>query len=316
MAAHQEVVLDTPAAEVPASWWRDLAELARPRQWYKNLLLFAGLVFGLHLFEPLLAGRAVGGFVVFCAVASSVYALNDVLDAAEDRRHPVKRHRPVASGRVAPATAVALAGALMLAGLVAASLLHLGFFAVTLAYVLLQVAYVFSLKHHVFLDLFSIASGLLLRAVAGVVLVGVALSPWLLLCTFFLALFLGIGKRRAELRVLGEAAAAHRRNLRDYSEPLLVQATTIVTSVLVMSYSLYAFFHEQTAMMATIPFALYGLFRYLFLVGERDQGGEPEALFRDPPSLANLALWGLTAVFVLYGGPERVMDLVPASWSA
>lgn len=304
MMAEQTAARGTLGSLVP-----DLLALARPRQWYKNLLLFVGLVFSLHLFEPGLAARAVAGFAVFCALASGIYALNDVLDAAEDRMHPRKRTRPVASGRVAAPVAVGFGAVLVGAGLASAWLLSPGFFLVGLAYVLLQVAYLLSFKHQVFLDLFSISSGLVLRAIAGVVLIGVALSPWLILCTFFLALFLGLGKRRNELSILGDGAALHRKNLGDYTPALLEQATTVITSALVVSYSLYAFFHENKLMMATIPFALYGLFRYMFLVSERGLGGEPEAVFKDVPSLVNMALWGLAVVLILYGGAGATADL-------
>lgn len=292
------------AATRAASLPRDLVALARPRQWYKNLLLFVGLVFSLHLFDGPLALRAAAGFVVFCALASGIYALNDVLDAKEDALHPRKRGRPVASGRVPPKAATIFGGVLVGAGLGTAWALHQGFAAVCLAYVVLQLGYVLSFKHQVFLDLFSISSGLVLRAIAGVVLIGVALSPWLILCTFFLALFLGLGKRRNELSVLGSGAAAHRRNLAEYTPALLDQATTVITATLVVSYSLYTFFHANKLMMATIPFALYGLFRYMFLVSERGMGGEPEAIFKDVPSLVNLAFWTLAVIIVLYGGPE------------
>lgn len=283
---------------------KDVVSLLRPRQWYKNLLLFAGLVFSLHLRDPAYDIKALEGFVIFCAIASGVYALNDTLDAANDRLHPKKKERPIASGRITPTMAVAIGGALIGVGLGAAFALHRWFFVVALAYVLLQLAYVFVLKHQVFLDVFSIASGLVLRAIAGVVLIEVVLSPWLLLCTFFLALFLGLGKRRNELHVLGADAGAHRKNLTDYSAPLLDQATTIITSALVVSYSLYTFFHDDRRyLMATIPFALYGLFRYLFLVNARNLGGEPEVIFRDVPSLVNFLLWGGIVVVALYLAP-------------
>lgn len=283
----------------------------RPRQWYKNLLIFVGLVFSLHLFDAPLVVRTLVGFGVFCALSSGVYALNDVLDAAEDRLHPRKKLRPVASGRIKPPVAVAFAGLLVGGGLAVAWTLSYGFFAVGLAYFLLQVGYLLSFKHQVFLDLFSISSGLVLRAIAGVVLIGVGLSPWLILCTFFLALFLGLGKRRNELSVLGAGAAAHRKNLGEYTPALLEQATTVITATLVVSYSLYTFFHENNLMMATIPFALYGLFRYMFLVSERGMGGEPEAIFKDLPSLLNIALWGTAVVLILYFGASGADALLP-----
>lgn len=294
-----------------ASLVPDLVALARPRQWYKNLLLFVGLVFSLHLFDAPLLLRATAGFLVFCGLSSGIYALNDVLDAKEDRLHPRKRMRPVASGRVPPLVAVVFGGVLVGTALGVSWGLDRQFAAVGLAYLLLQLGYLLSFKHQVFLDLFSISAGLVLRAIAGVVLIGVALSPWLILCTFFLALFLGLGKRRNELSILGAGAAAHRRNLAEYTPALLDQATTVITSTLVVSYSLYTFFHENKLMMGTIPFALYGLFRYTFLVSERGMGGEPEAVFRDGPSLVNLALWGAAVVLVLYGGPDLGRGLFP-----
>lgn len=309
MAASMEAV--ARHASTPTSLAKDLVVLARPRQWYKNLLLFVGLVFSLHLFDLALAARAVAGFAAFCGLSSGIYALNDVLDVAEDRLHPRKSLRPVASGRVPVAAAVLFGGVLVGAALGSAWFLGRPFFVVGLSYVLLQLGYLLSFKHQVFLDLFSISSGLVLRAIAGVVLIGVALSPWLILCTFFLALFLGLGKRRNELAVLGAGAAAHRKNLGEYTPALLEQATTVITAVLVMSYCLYAFFHANPLMMATIPFALYGLFRYMFLVSERGLGGEPEAaLFKDRASLVNLALWGLTVVLILYAGPDAAASLL------
>lgn len=287
-----------------ASLARDLAALVRPQQWYKNLLVFVGLVFSLGLFEAELLARTTAAFFVFCVLAGGVYVVNDVLDAAEDRLHPRKRLRPVAAGRIGRVAALAFGLTLLALGLVAAESIHPQFFAVAAAYVVLQLAYVAYLKHHVFLDLFTIATGLMLRAAGGAVLIGVGMSPWLVLCTFFLALFLGLGKRRNELAVMGEAAGRHRRNLMQYSPDLLQQATTVVTSALVVSYSLYAFFHAQPLMMLTIPFALYGLFRYLFLTGAGTEGGEPEALLADRPMLANLLLWAALVVVILYRGAD------------
>lgn len=300
-----QVTLDAPPRHSLAG---DLLRLFRPKQWYKNLLVFVGLVFSLHLFNADLALRAVEGFAIFCVTASGVYALNDVLDAAEDRIHPKKRSRPVAAGRIKEPVGVMLGVLCLVVGVAAAWWLSTGFMLVLIAYVALQLAYLTVLKHQVFLDLFSIAAGLVLRAIAGVVLVNVVLSPWLVLCTFFLALFLGLGKRRNEIHVLGEEAAKHRRNLGEYTPRLLEQATTVVMTALVAFYSLYCF-EREPFLMATIPFALYGLFRYLFLVSERNMGGEPEVVFRDLPSLANLAIWGALTVAILYTGPERLHAL-------
>ena len=303
LASPAEAFVESPAHEAARDerWLSDVVALVRPRQWYKNLLVFAGLVFGFHLFDAPLAARAGAAFGLFCLISGGIYALNDALDAQRDRLHPQKRTRPVAAGRVSRTAALAIGASLVAVGLALAWALDAAFLGVAASYVALQAAYALVLKHHVFLDLFSIALGLLLRAVGGVVIIGVYLSPWLLLCTFFLALFLGLGKRTAELRALGEDAAAHRENLREYTPALLAQATTVITAVLVMSYSLYTFSHPNQAMMATIPFALYGLFRYQYMVAQRDMGGEPEAIFRDAPFVLNFALWGIVTVLVLYG---------------
>lgn len=284
---------------------RDLVRLARPQQWYKNLLLFVGLVFALHLDEPDAARLAASGFLVFCLASSGVYAWNDVLDAPRDRLHPRKASRPVASRRVSVATAGVLGTALLLASVVSAAALGRPFLAVLVAYLAVQAAYLLSLRHHVFLDLFALATGLVLRAAAGVVVLGVALSPWLVLCTFFLALVLGLGKRRSELGELGESAPTHRESLRQYDAWVLDQSTAVVTSALVASYSLYAFFHGDPLMMLTVPPALYGVLRYLLLAHQGKLTEGPQGVFRDLPSVVSFVLWSFLVVAVLYA------DLAP-----
>jgi len=297
------------AAPNPRPMWRDAVSLIRPHQWYKNLIVFAGLIFSLTFFDLNNVLRAIAGFAIFCLASGGVYALNDVYDAPKDRLHPRKKTRPIASGRISATAGIALGLTCIFAAILLGWRLQPSFDATLIAYLLLQALYIPVLKEHVFLDLFSISFGLILRAIAGVVLAGVFLSPWLLLCTFFLALFLGLGKRRSEVRILGDSAPEHRPSLKHYSEPLLNQSLTVVMSTIILSYSMYTFFHPNQWMMLTIPFVLYGMFRYLFLEIERGQGGEPEAIFRDLPSLINLALWGVTVVVVLYVGDERMRGL-------
>ena len=279
----------------------------RPRQWTKNLLLFAGLLFTLDLPHPtehfLLALR---GFVVFCLLSGCVYLLNDVADVEADRRHPRKRHRPVAAGLLTIPAALAFAALLLPAALLLAWAINLKFFGAALLYFLISFLYTFSLKHVVLVDVFAIAAGFVLRAAAGSFAVGVPNSEWLLLCTTLLALFLGLAKRRGELMALGDNAAT-RRILADYSIPMIDQMITIVASACVMAYSLYTFFAKPNLgrpyMMATIPFVIYGLFRYLYLSHRRGVGEAPEsALLEDRPLLVNIGLWILTTLLVMLHG--------------
>jgi 4-hydroxybenzoate polyprenyltransferase len=284
---------------------RGLILAARPRQWIKNVLLFFGLIFALKLTNLALLERAVVGFVVFCLASSAVYLINDVADAERDRLHPKKRSRPIAAGVVSPLQAMACAVVLLVLAFGLSLPLGPLFLALTIAYVALQVAYSYQLKHVVIIDVFVLAAGFVLRAVAGAVAVNVPISPWLYLCTVLASLFLGLAKRRHEILLLSEDAVSHRRILEEYSVPLLDQLIMIVTSATVMAYSLYTFSAENLpadhSMMLTIPFVLYGIFRYLYLVHQKDGGGSPdEQLLTDRPLLVAAALWLLTAVAVLY----------------
>lgn len=286
---------------------RDWIVLLRPHQWYKNLILFAGVLFAIEFLNLGLVAQVGIGFLIFCLASGGVYAINDAYDAERDRTHPTKARRPIAAGRIS-ATAGTLFGLACIAlALVASWILKPSFAGTLTGYLLLQALYIPFLKHQVFLDLFSIALGLILRAIGGVVIAGLYPSPWLLLCTFFLALFLGLGKRRSEARILGDAAAQHRPNLTHYSEKLLDQSLTVVMAASILSYSMYTFFHANQWMMLTVPFVLYGMLRYLYLAIERGMGGEPEAIFRDVPSIINVGLWILTVALVLYLGPDWFM---------
>ena len=284
-------------------------------QWTKNLVLFAGLVFTLKLLDPHSVIAAIAGFFAFSFAVSGVYVLNDVFDVSRDRLHPDKRHRPIASGRLPVGVATVAAIALLLLGLAGCFVLGPRFGGTAVAYVALTLSYSLFLKQIVLLDVVSIALGFVLRAVAGVELMrdragaegaSIELSPWLLVCAFFLALFLAIGKRRHELSVLEGDASRHRNTLGAYNAKLLDQLVAVVTSATVLAYSIYTITPETVAkfegrpLYLTIPFVLYGIFRYLYLMYAEDKGGNPsEHLLRDRATLANVVLWALAVVAIL-----------------
>jgi len=293
-----------------------LAASLRPQQWTKNLLVFAALAFSKHLFDPEPLVRALVAFVLFCGLSGTVYLLNDVADVERDRLHPRKRLRPIASGALAPRTAVLVAVLLAAALLVGSLGLGVGFAAVSLAYLALNLLYSFWLKEVVIVDVLSVSVGFVLRAVAGALAVRVQISDWLLVCTILLALFLALAKRRHEITSLNDAAAQHRRILAEYSPYLLDQMISVVTASVVTAYAFYTLAPEtqekfQTERLAwTIPFVLYGIFRYLYLVHRKEQGGSPtEILVGDRPLLLNVALWALAVVLILYTAPGVPMPL-------
>lgn len=285
-------------------------------QWTKNLVLLAGLVFTLQFLDPSFVLAAIAGFFTFSLAVSGVYLLNDVLDVERDRLHPEKRNRPVASGRLSIPVAAVSSAVLVISGLAGCFLLGPRFGATAVAYVGLTILYSTVLKHIVLLDVIAIALGFVLRATAGVELIrdrmpppsaaAVEISPWLLVCAFFLALFLAIGKRRHELAVLEGDASRHRGALGAYNTKLLDQLVTVVTGATVLAYSVYTISPETLAkfhgrpLYLTIPFVLYGIFRYLYLMYARDQGGNPsEHLLRDRATFVNVVLWGLAVMAIL-----------------
>jgi len=291
----------------PSSTWALVGSSLRPGQWTKNLLLFAGLVFGGRLLDPAAVAAAALAFAVFCALSSAGYLFNDVRDRDADRRHPLKQSRPIASGELASSTAILAAGVLAAAGLAAAALIAPAFALVAAAYGALLVLYSVALKNIVIIDVLVIAGGFVLRAVAGAVAVRVPFSAWLLVCTTLLALFLGLSKRRHELMLLGDAAVDHRRILDEYSPYLLDQMIAVVTASTLIAYTFYAISAETAARLGTprlgltIPFVLYGIFRYLYLVHQKHGGGSPAAmLLTDRPLLACVGLWIGTVVVLLY----------------
>ena len=279
----------------------------RPGEWTKNLFVFAGLLFGQRLADPVAVGRATAAFVIFCALAGVVYLVNDVADRNRDRQHPRKRDRPIASGALSVSTALTAAGLLGIGALAWAWWMGRDFGLVATAYVLLLVLYSGPLKHIVIIDVLTIAIGFVLRVVAGAVAIGVPISQWLLICTILLALFLGLSKRRHEIVLLADGATGHRRILQEYSPYLLDQMIGVVTASTLMAYILYATSHETaekfgTSLLGlTIPFPLYGIFRYLYLVHRKEGGGSPaELLLNDRPLLACVAFWAVAVVVIIY----------------
>jgi 4-hydroxybenzoate polyprenyltransferase len=278
----------------------------RPRQWTKNLFIFAALLFDLKLFDLAHVINTAFALILFCILSGSVYLINDLADIENDRRHPIKRHRPLASGKLKTSWALGAAVVLPLISLSLSFLLRPWFGGIALAYFVIQLAYSFGLKNVVILDLLVLAAGFVLRVAAGsVVAEAERFSPWLYVCMTLLALFLGLGKRRNELVLLQGSAGQHRRILEEYSPELLDEMIAVVTSSTVIAYSLYTFSAENLpankAMMLTIPFVLYSMFRYLYLIHRRQLGGSPEEiLMKDVPFIVSNVSWGLAVVLILY----------------
>jgi 4-hydroxybenzoate polyprenyltransferase len=279
----------------------------RPEQWTKNLLVFAALVFGGLLADPKSAVTALAAFLAFCALSSAVYLMNDLVDAEADRRHPVKQFRPIASGALSKPRAAGVAVLFALIAIGGAFQISVPVGTVTVAYLGLQAAYTLHVKHVVILDVLAIAAGFVLRAAVGAFAVNLPISAWLIVCTSLLALFLALGKRRHEVAMLGDHATGHRRILGEYSPYLLDQMISVVTGSLIVAYSMYtttshtAMALEGGRLTLTIPFVLYGVFRYLYLVHVRQGGGSPaNLLLRDVPLLLCVALWGVTVIALTY----------------
>jgi 4-hydroxybenzoate polyprenyltransferase len=294
----------------------ELLRSMRPRQWVKNVFVFGAIAFSddrlwLQLNSVL---TVLGAFALFCACSSAIYLVNDLVDIEKDRAHPKKRHRPLASGRLSPSVAVVAAIGLIIVVLGGSLWLDslnnpwdFSLMGVMLAYIVVQgLLYSYLLKHIVILDIFTIAAGFVLRAVAGAVALDIRITAWLLICMGLLALFLGLGKRRAELILLGEDASSHRKILQEYSIPMLDQMIAIVTSAAIIAYSLFTYSAETLpkepypVMMSTVPFVIYAIFRYLYLIHHRGGGGSPEELLlKDRPLAISVGLYGVTVLIVL-----------------
>jgi 4-hydroxybenzoate polyprenyltransferase len=273
----------------------------RPRQWTKNLLLFAGIIFAAKLGDAWRWLDAFAVFAAYCAASSAAYLVNDVRDAHHDRAHPVKRARPIARGELSTRSAYVLAGALLALAVALVAPLGLVSLAFLAAFLGLQATYTLGLKHVVLIDVMTIAGLFVLRASAGAAGVHVRISPWLLLCTALLALFLALAKRRGELVLVGAEATPGRPVLEGYSLALVDQLVSVVAACTVIAYSLYTFTaRDSKALMVTIPFVVFGVFRYLLLIHRQDLGEEPEeVLLRDPPILLCIAAWAVCAAVIL-----------------
>lgn len=283
--------------------WKSL----RPQQWTKNLFVFAGILFSQNLFHLPYLIKVIITFFIFCLLSGSAYILNDLKDLENDQHHPMKSQRPIASKRLKTSHAIFSLIIFLFFSLTMSYHLRGYLFIVVLAYFLLQMAYSFYLKHIVILDIFALASGFLLRVIAGAVVINVEISSWLLICTILLSLFLGLSKRRYELVVIGENAQNHRKVLGEYSPYLLDQMISVVTASTVVAYSLYTMSDETIEkfgtkhLIFTIPFVLYGIFRYLYLIHKKEAGGNPEnILVTDRPLMIDVLLWAVTVGIILY----------------
>ncbi len=291
------------------SWIQPLIKTMRPRQWVKNGLLFIPLIFDEQLTNWPALGRVVAGFVLFCLLSSLIYIINDLIDVEADRKHPQKKERPIASGRLRVSTARVACIVIAVVVFIPAVFLSHTFALICLAYLLVNFAYSAWLKQAPILDVMVLASFYVIRVAAGASLIVVhRFSPWLYVFTIFLALYLGIGKRRAELSLLAGEADGHRKAFAGYTLPLLDQLILIVSSSAILTYSLYTFsapnLPANHSMMLTIPFVIYGIFRYLYLVQVKDCGGEPEeVLFTDRPLQATIVLWGVSILAIFYLSP-------------
>ena len=288
-----------------------LIEIGRPKQWVKNAFVFAPLIFAKKINEPLLIAKALAAFILFCFLSSCVYTINDIADLERDRSHPDKRNRPLPSGRLTIRTAMWVYSVLFLGSIVGSAFLSLRFFAIAWIYIFTNLLYSYWWRSAVILDGMIIALGFVLRTYAGAVVINAVFSDWLYICATFVSLFLAFSKRRHEIILLGdEIAQNHRAILREYSTQLLDQIIAIVTAATAVSYSLYCIdiSHptpgDPSRMKFTMPFVLYGLFRYLYLVYRKEEGGNPtEVLLADRPLLLNGLLWLAVVFWALY--PSR-----------
>lgn len=275
---------------------------ARPNQWYKNFLLFAGIVFSGNILEGSMWGPVILAFVYFCLLSAAEYLINDVLDRERDRSHPVKRNRPIASGQLKVEHAVLFALSLAALALIGAYLtINVGFFVISASYLLLVIFYSLVLKHIAIVDVLVISAGFVIRAAAGAIAIDVVPSSWLIICVFGLALFLALEKRRQELVILADETADHRSSFSDYTPAMVELLITIVGGALIVSYLMYTFYSEYDHMLITAPFVVYGVFRYIYLTHQKGVRAEPDVVLRDKAMLINIALWALTAIaIVLY----------------
>ena len=305
-AAIRPFVEDAPQVSIGVQLYNLLLSL-RPHQWTKNTFVLAALIFAEKLFDPPSVIAALKAFALFCLLSGTVYLINDLVDLERDRMHPVKRQRPLASGRLSPSLAKGASVVFFLAALGGSFALGTSFGVIALTYFGLMCGYSFFLKNIVILDVLAVSFGFVLRAIAGAVAIDVAFSNWIVICTMLLALFLILNKRRHELTLLAGDAAEHRRILGEYSPYLLDQMIAVVTASTVVSYALYTQAPETVSkfgtdrLVWTLPFVLYGIFRYLYLVHQKDEGGSPSrVLLNDRPLVIDVALWTIAVIALIY----------------
>lgn len=286
---------------------RDIFQLLRPHQWVKNGIVLAGLIFSGHALQTANVVDALIATLIFCLLSSTVYVINDIADAEADRRHPGKANRPIAARRITPGTAVVIAILLGAGSLTWAWFLHFGFFLTALGYLILNILYSFWLKHIVLIDVMSIATGFVLRALAGALVINVDFSGWLLITSFLLAMFLALGKRRHEMVLLEDGGKNHRKILEQYSTYFLDQLISIVTPAVLVCYLIYVISPDVRQRLGTdylyltIPFVIYGIFRYYYLIHRENKGGSPtRILLTDGPILTTVLLWLGTSLLLLY----------------
>lgn len=284
----------------------DLLRLMRPHQWVKNTFVFTGLLFGHAWHDAHLVAQVFTAFAAFCLVSSAVYVFNDIIDVEQDRLHPKKSSRPLASGRVGITSAAVLAGVLGVCGFVLAYCASPVVLAILAGYAVMNVAYSLRLKHVVILDVFIIATGFMLRILAGTLGVGIPPSQWLLLCGLMVTLFLGFSKRRAEILALAEDKAAHRKVLEHYSPVLLDKMIGVTASGVILSYALYTMnadtirIHGTPNLIYTVPFVMYGVFRYIYLLHHQSRGGDPSHdLVRDPHLFVAVGAWLVATILLI-----------------
>ncbi|MGQ5390196.1 decaprenyl-phosphate phosphoribosyltransferase [Paenibacillus sp. M.A.Huq-84] len=274
----------------------------RPKQWTKNMLIFGAFIFSINQVTTSLFYKSVIAFLLFSFISSCVYILNDYMDREADSNHPTKRFRPMASGALSPHLAISIGLTLLIASLTAAFFLNRPFCLILSLFFAFNVAYSFKLKHVVIVDVMIVASGFVFRAIGGGFVMGVHLTPWFLICTMLLSLFLAISKRRHEFIISQENEYIHRKVLKFYNKELLDQMSSIVTTATIISYALFTFTSGRTIfLMWTIPFVIYGIFRYLYLIHVEGKGGSPDKLlFEDKPVLITVVLYTLSVLIILY----------------
>lgn len=286
---------------------KELLFSMRPWQWYKNLVIFVSLIFSRNLFNIPLVYDAFFAFIIFCLLSGSDYIINDAIDSERDKIHPKKKGRPIASGRLERSHALFFAAIALLVSFAWSYYINPVFFAISFAFVVLHNAYNFYLKNFVIVDVLMISANFVIRAIAGGVAIGVFVSPWLIVCTFLLALFLALGKRRHEIAILGSEAGKHRKILSEYTTEMIDQMTGVTISALIVSYMLYTFLTGNIYLMITVPFAIYGVFRYQYLVHLKNFGGETELVFMDWAMILDIVLWFAAAVLILYAFPHGII---------